>query len=182
VVTISRPQMGEIVSAGQPITVNWQSLDNKAVATQSLLLSLDGGVTFQTVSSFGAETSTFTLNNLPNLEKTTARAEVKIEATDTAGNRGEKVVSFTIGPALTQASFTKPKLIISGIGFTSTNSQAAVTIFINEKTVATTRVAITSNTAITVTGNKKKLNLVKGSNSVRVVVDGVSSNLASFLF
>ncbi|MBK7993975.1 MAG: hypothetical protein IPK14_11310 [Blastocatellia bacterium] len=42
-VTISQPTSNQQVMAGQPIQVNWQSTDNRAVMSQALLLSLDGG-------------------------------------------------------------------------------------------------------------------------------------------
>jgi DNA-binding beta-propeller fold protein YncE len=180
-VTISRPA-GDILPAGQPITVNWQSRDNVTVVSQSLLLSLDGGSSFQTIANFGSDASSFTLNNLPGLDRTTARAQVKITASDAAGNKGEQTAGFTLAPAITQASFAKPTLTITGIGFTSSNTQAAVTVFINNQAIAASRVTINENTTITLRGNKKKLNLVKGNNTVRVVIDGIGSNTTSFSF
>jgi hypothetical protein len=178
-VTISRPA-GDILPAGQPITVNWQSRDNIAVVSQSLLLSLDGGASFQTIANFGGDVSSFTLNNLPGLDRTAARAQVRITANDAAGNRGEQTSSFTLAPAITQASFAKPTLTISGIGFTTNNSQVSVTVFINDQVIAASKTTINGNTTITLRGNKKKLNLIKGNNTVRVVVDGIGSNTASF--
>ncbi|MBI4835879.1 MAG: hypothetical protein HY817_01325, partial [Candidatus Abawacabacteria bacterium] len=52
-VTISQPTANQSLIAGQPIQVRWQSSDNRAVVSQALLLSLDGGQTFTTISSFG---------------------------------------------------------------------------------------------------------------------------------
>jgi hypothetical protein len=62
-VTISQPTTNQQVMAGQPIQVNWQSTDNRAVISQSLLLSLDGGQNFTQVASFGATDNSFILNN-----------------------------------------------------------------------------------------------------------------------
>jgi len=39
-----------------------------------------------------------------------------------------------------------------------------------------------TNTTFTIKGNKKKLDLIKGSNSARLVVNGISSNMGSFMF
>jgi DNA-binding beta-propeller fold protein YncE len=180
-VTISKP-MGEIIPAGQPVTVNWKSTDNTGVVLQALLLSLDGGTTFQTITSFGADATSFVLNNVAGLDKTTSRAQVKITATDAAGNKGEQTANFTLAPAITQASYSKPVLTINGVGFTSNNAQATVTVFINDTAVPAARLTSGTNTVITAKGNKKKLKLVKGSNSVRVMVDGISSNTSSFQF
>jgi hypothetical protein len=55
-------------------------------------------------------------------------------------------------------------------------------LFINDKLITIAPRSVT-NTTFTIKGNKKKLNLIKGSsNSVRLVVDGVSSNMGSFMF
>ncbi|MBK7994776.1 MAG: hypothetical protein IPK14_15760 [Blastocatellia bacterium] len=66
-VTISQPTTNQQVMAGQPIQVNWQSTDNRAVMSQALLLSLNGGQSFTQVASFGATDSSFTLNNIAGL-------------------------------------------------------------------------------------------------------------------
>jgi hypothetical protein len=183
VVEISTPKTNEILSAGQAITVNWNSTDNVGVASQALLLSLNGGTTFQTISSFDGNTATFTLNNVSNLDKTTSNVQIKITATDAAGNNGEQTTSFKLAPVVTQASFTKPTLTINGVGFTSNNSQASVVVLINGKAAASLSVTIQSNTLITVKGNKKKLGLIKGSNnSLKLIIDGVESNIAGFAF
>src|SRR5262249_351039 len=180
-VTIFRP-MGDTIPTGQPISVNWKSTDNVAVVSQSLLVSFDNGATFQTAASFGAESSSFTLSNIAGLEKTTARGLVKIRAEDGAGNIGEQSGGFTLTPAIMQVGYTKPVLTISGIGFQSNNAQATVRVLINGMETAASMTTLGSNSEIRVKGNKKKLRLVKGTNSVQVIVDGVMSNAASFQF
>jgi hypothetical protein len=156
-IVISKP-MNDVITAGQPITVNWRSADNVAVVSQSLLLSLDGGASFQTLSNFGADAVSFTITNAANIDKTTPRGQVKITATDAAGNRGEQTASFTIAPAVTQASFAKPNLTINGIGFLSNNAQASVRLIINGREATAAKATISGNTSITAKGNKKKLN------------------------
>ena len=179
-VTISQPTSNQQVMAGQPIQVNWQSIDNRAVISQSLLLSLDGGQNFIQVASFGATDSSFILNNINNLSLTTPQAIVRITATDAAGNSGQANAQFTINPTITQAVFQAKILTINGIGFMS-NSANVLQLFINDKLITITPRSVT-NTTFTIKGNKKKLNLIKGSNSVRLVVDGISSNMNSFMF
>jgi len=180
-VTISQPTSNQQVMAGQPIQVNWQSTDNRAVISQGLLLSIDGGQSFTQVASFGATDSSFTLNNIAGLSLTTPQAIVRITATDTAGNTGQATAQFTINPTITQASFQAKILTINGIGFMS-NGANNLQLFINDKLITITPRSVT-NTTFTIKGNKKKLNLIKGSsNSVRLVVDGLSSNMGSFIF
>ncbi|MBK7994770.1 MAG: hypothetical protein IPK14_15730 [Blastocatellia bacterium] len=180
-VTISQPTTNQQVMAGQPIQVNWQSTDNRAVISQALLLSLNGGQSFTQVASFGATDSSFTLNNIAGLSLTTPQAIVRITATDAAGNTGQATAQFTINPTITQASFQAKILTINGIGFMS-NGANNLQLFINDKLITIAPRSVT-NTTFTIKGNKKKLNLIKGSsNSVRLVVDGVSSNMGSFMF
>ncbi|MEW6737191.1 MAG: hypothetical protein AB1489_38255 [Acidobacteriota bacterium] len=176
-ITISNPTAGQVLPAGQSITVNWQSTDNVGVASQSLLLSLDGGATFQNVADFGGDVGTFTINNL---DKATANARVKITATDMAGNKGEQVASFMLMPMIIQPTYNKPVLTITGVGFTSSTLQATTKVLINGKEIPTSRFTINSNTSITAKGNKKKLGLKKGNNNVAVVIDNVSSNIVLF--
>lgn len=181
VVTISQPS-GQPFSAGQPITVQWQSVDNVAVATQSILLSLDGGQSFQTLSMFDGTTNSFVINNI---DKFATQAMVKITATDAAGNKGEKTTNFQVAPMLSQATYTKPMLAISGVGFNSAvNGQAVmVKVFINDKEISSkATITVNSNGSINVNGNKMKLGLVKGNNSLRLVVNGLNTNSVNFVF
>ncbi|KAF0247360.1 MAG: YD repeat-/RHS repeat-containing protein, partial [bacterium] len=89
VVTISQPSSNQSLIAGQPIQVNWQSVDNRAVVSQALLLSLDGGKTFATVASFGANDNSFVIKNIEELNITNSQGIVRITATDSSGNIGQ---------------------------------------------------------------------------------------------
>ncbi len=181
-VVISQPTPGQIAIAGQPIQVKWQSTDNRAVANQALLLSVNGGKTFTQIASFGATDSSFVFNssNINQLDLTTPQAIVKITATDSTGNKGEANSLFSIAPAITNATYQAKVLTITGIGFMS-NVNNNVRLFVNDKEVTLTPSGV-SNTSFTIKANKKKLNIVKGNNTVKLVVDGVSSNSFSFQF
>lgn len=61
------------------------------------------------------------------------------------------------------------------------SSSSSISLFVNEKQITVAPKSV-SNTAFTIKGNKKKLNLVKGNNTVRLVVDGTSSNITMFAF
>jgi len=182
-VTISQPTTNTNLVAGSPIQVNWQSTDNRAVVSQALLLSLNGGQSFTQVASFGANDSSFVINNIGglNLDFTTPQAIVRITATDQAGNTGMNNSTFIISPMLSMSSYQAKLLTVNGIGFMSNGNNNNVQIFINGKVVNVAPKTLT-NTTITLKGNKKKLNLTKGGNTVRVIVDGVMSNESSFQF
>jgi hypothetical protein len=181
-ITISQPTTNQSLIAGQPIQVNWQSTDNRAVANQALLLSLDGGATFATVANFGASDNSFVITSIEELNITNSRGIVRITATDTSGNIGQTSTQFTIAPAITNATYQTKLLSISGIGFTSNSSTSTIRLFVNDKEI-TLAPKTNTNTSFTIKGNKKKLNLVKGNNNtVRLVVDGVSSNSSMFSF
>ncbi|MEW6732249.1 MAG: hypothetical protein AB1489_13050 [Acidobacteriota bacterium] len=180
-ITIDNPFAGQVLPAGQSITIGWRSVnvDNVGIASQSLLLSLDGGATFQNIADFGGDVSTFTINNL---DKATANGRVKIIATDLADNQGEEVASFMLMPMIIEPTYNKSILSITGVGFTSSTPEATTKVLINGKEIPTSRVTISDNTSITARGNKKKLGLKKGDNTVQVVVDNVVSNTANFQF
>ncbi|KAF0221998.1 MAG: YD repeat-/RHS repeat-containing protein, partial [bacterium] len=88
-VTISQPSSNQSLIAGQSIQVKWQSVDNRAVANQALLLSLDGGKTFATVATFGASDNSFVIKNIEELNITNSQGIVRITATDSSGNIGQ---------------------------------------------------------------------------------------------
>ncbi|MFY9225069.1 MAG: beta-propeller fold lactonase family protein [Blastocatellia bacterium] len=185
-VTISQPSSNQRVIAGQPIQVSWASTDNRAVVSQSLLLSLNGGQSFTQVASFGANDSSFVLNNINNinLSFTTPQAIVRITATDQAGNTGQSNSTFIISPMLSMGSYTDKILNISGIGFMANVGQGqaqSLQVFVNDSLVNVAPTSVNNN-SITIKGNKKKLGVVKGANNVRVVVNGVMSNSVSFQF
>jgi hypothetical protein len=185
-VTISLPSSNQRVIAGQPIQVNWTSTDNRAVVSQSLLLSVDGGQSFTQVASLGATANSFVLNNINNisLDFTTPQAVVRITATDQAGNTGQSNSTFIISPMLSMGSYTDKVLNISGIGFMANVGQGqaqSLQVFVNDSLVNVTPTTA-SNNSISIKGNKKKLGIVKGANTVRVVVNGVMSNSVSFQF
>jgi hypothetical protein len=76
---------------------------------------------------------------------------------------------------ITGASFQKPTFTVNGTNFTTMN----IMVKINGQDVS----ALISNrsvSAISLTGNKKKLNLKKGANSIVVIANGLTSNTFSF--
>jgi hypothetical protein len=179
-VTISQPTQSQSIIAGQAIQVKWQSTDNRAVVSQALLLSFDNGRTFSQIASFGATDSSFTLSNIDKLSFTTPQAIVKITAIDSTGNKGEANATFTISPAIINVAYQTKVLTITGIGFMS-NVNNNIKLIVNDKEVTLTPSNV-SNSSFIIKGNKKKLNITKGSNTIRLVVDGVMSNSIQFTF
>ena len=181
VVTISQPSVNERLIAGQPIQVKWQSVDNRAVTTQSLLISFDGGNSFNQVANLGASDSSFVINNISQLNLTSSQVIVKITATDMSGNKGEANRTFIITPAITNATYQSKVLNLMGIGFMSNSSSSTTKLFINGKEIALPPTSV-SNTSFTLKGNKKKLGITRGNNIVKLVIDNTESNSLMFSF
>lgn len=181
VVVISTPTQNQSLIAGQTVEVKWQSTDNIAVASQSLLLSLDGGKTFATVSEFGATDNSFTIGSIEELNITNSKGIVRVIATDSSGNLGQASINFVIAPAIVTATYQSKVLTLLGIGFISNASNSTTKLFINNKEIKLTPITL-FNTTFRLKANKKKLSLLRGDNTVRLVVDGISSNSFSFTF
>jgi hypothetical protein len=181
VVTIAQPTANQKLIAGQAIDVKWQSTDNRQLVSQALQLSLDGGNTFATVASFGASDNSFIINNIAELAMTNAQAVVRITATDSSGNIGQASVMFSMSSAITTAVYQAKVLSIAGIGFISNASGSTTRVFVNEKEITITPTML-SNNNLTIKGSKKKLGIIRGNNTVRLLVNGVSSNTLSFSF
>ncbi len=90
------PSGGEVFSPGQQVKITWQAQDNTAIASQDVLLSLDGGKTFpMTIASGLTGVREFSWS-VPAVDTTTAR--IKIVAKDLSGNLGQAMTpkDFTI--------------------------------------------------------------------------------------
>jgi hypothetical protein len=181
VVTIAQPSANQRLIAGQPIDVKWQSTDNRQLVSQTLQLSLDGGKTFATVANFGASDNSFIINNIEELNITNAQGIVRITATDTSGNIGQASVMFSTSSAITSATYQAKILSLTGIGFISNANGSTTKLFVNEREITITPTML-SNNSLTIKGNKKKLGIARGNNTVRLLVNGVSSNTLPFTF
>ena len=89
--------------------------------------------------------------------------------------------TFIISPMVMMASYQAKTLSVSGIGFMSNSGNNNLQVFINGKQVNVSVMNLTNN-SFSLKGNKKKLNLTKGSNTINLVIDGVMSNQISFQF
>jgi sugar lactone lactonase YvrE len=76
-----------------------------------------------------------------------------------------------VTPVITGAMYRKPALSIGGSNFGSSPG-----VFINDQDV-TSRITSINNTAIVLKGNRKKLNLRKGRNEIKVSAGGMVSNI-----
>jgi hypothetical protein len=183
-VIISNPATNSSLIAGQSIQVNWNSVDNRAIASQSLLISFDGGQSFMTVADFGAADNSFVISNIDKLNLTTSQAIIRITAKDLAGNAGQANTQFIIKPMISVVNYQTKILTITGLGFQSNSMPSGnsnIQILINNKVITLAPKSL-NNMSITIKGNKKKLNLVKGNNTVQVMVDSISSDQSSFQF
>lgn len=180
-ITIINPQANSVSPAGQPIVVNWRTVDNVGATIQQLDLSSDGGDSFRNIATFDGNASSFRLT-ARELDRSGARFQVRISAMDAEENRGEQAVSFSVAPVITMANYAKPTLTISGTGFTGANSQAQVRVLLNGAELAASAVKMVDNNTITVKGNKKRLKLNSGNNTLQVFVDNIASNTTGVIF
>ncbi len=74
---------------------------------------------------------------------------------------------------IADVTFNKPSLVINGVGF-----RAEAKVSINDLDVSKSITSITSS-QITLKGNKKKLNLKKGVNTITITENGIISNVFS---
>lgn len=87
------------------------------------------------------------------------------------------VIVNAVKPMIANASYTKPNLSISGSNF---DSNARVII---NGVDSSSRISNQASSSISLKGNKKKLNLVKGANTVVIInADGSTSNTFTFSF
>ncbi|MBI3949103.1 MAG: PKD domain-containing protein [Acidobacteria bacterium] len=95
-VTVVAPSAGQIVSPGTVFTIAWNSSDNVGVTSHDILLSTNGGASYNTtiVSGLGGNQQSFNWT-VPNLNTTQAR--IRVRAFDAAGNVGQDDTgNFTI--------------------------------------------------------------------------------------
>lgn len=88
-VKLLAPLGGEKVRAGTPLIVNWESMDDRAVASHEVLLSTDGGQTYGAVATGLSGTTKSFVYHIPATQKRVKEARIKVVARDDAGNSGE---------------------------------------------------------------------------------------------
>ncbi|MEW6735170.1 MAG: hypothetical protein AB1489_28015, partial [Acidobacteriota bacterium] len=103
----------------------------------------------------------------------TQGGRVTVRVTDPLGLSAETSFNVTVQKTvrITDVTFSKPNLFISGIGF----GTSGVVVRINDVDVSSRIVGSPSDNAITLKGSKKKLNIKSGPNTFVVISGGVSS-------
>lgn len=87
-VEIISPADGQKMKRNKRSTIEWESVDNVAVVSQDVLLSLDGGQSFMTLAS-GLPNSSSSFDFTPASDHKTKKAIVRVIAKDAAGNQGQ---------------------------------------------------------------------------------------------
>lgn len=156
------------VRGGEVRTIPVSATD--ANAGDVLRLSLVSGPAFVTLADNGNGTGTIRV--APALSDTTG-GPVTIQVTDAAGASARTTFNVTVQRAvqITAASYAKPNLFISGVGF----GQSGAVVSINGQSVSA-RVIGQNDNSITLKGSKKKLGLRSGPNQITVTSGGVTSN------
>jgi hypothetical protein len=94
-VAVLGPAEGTVLQGGQQVEVRWRSNDATGVASHRVLLSVDGGASFNLVARGLAGSADRLTWTVPRVA--TTRARLRVEALDDSGNRGAALgPSFTI--------------------------------------------------------------------------------------
>jgi pimeloyl-ACP methyl ester carboxylesterase len=108
-VGVSTPNGGEFLRAGR-FTIRWTASDNVAIASQDILLSVDGGASFQTqiAANLPGDVRSFPWDVPSTLVTTQAR--IRVVARDTAGNmaQDDSNTSFTVDPVAPAVTVVTP--------------------------------------------------------------------------
>lgn len=96
IVKLLSPTGGEKVRAGTPLTVSWESIDDRSLASHEVLLSIDGGQSYNAIATGLSGSTTNFIYNIPATQKRAKNARIKVVARDGAGNSGEDTRDFVI--------------------------------------------------------------------------------------
>ncbi|MCS6884736.1 MAG: hypothetical protein RMM17_02900 [Acidobacteriota bacterium] len=161
------PIENQRVAIGQVLTVDVQANDpNGNSGLRLLLLSAPSYVTLQDLGSGRG-----LLRIAPQVGD--KDGSVTLQAIDPGGLTAQ--ISFNIairsGPTITTVTYSKPNLTINGTGFGITGAKVSI-----NGVDTSPRIQSQNDTTIILNGNKKKLNIKKGTNTVTVTTqDGLSA-------
>lgn len=156
------------VSAGQAVSVPISASDPDT--NDQLFLSLVSGPAFVSISDNGNGTGS--LRIAPDITAT-AGGPVTVQVRDRAGLTARTTFNVNVrrAVAINVASYAKPNLFISGIGF----GQSGAIVTINGQNQSA-RIIGQSDNSITLKGSRKKLGIRSGPNQIQVTAGGIQSN------
>jgi hypothetical protein len=162
----------QMLSAGQVIELPVSAMDDNQSSLSLSLVSAPGYVSLRDNGNG---------NGVVRIAPSTGAQSgtVTIRATNFGGLTAQTSFQVTVvgGVTITNASFSKPVLTILGSGFMTSGAVVKVNNLDVSKAISSQ-----TDTKIELKGNKKKLGLQKGQNTVVVIVNGVASNTATFNF
>lgn len=162
------------ITAGETRTVQVQASDPDGNAGLQLLLV--SAPSFVTLVDNGSGSGVITI--APSSTETQGGI-VTVRAIDAGGLSAQTSFNITVQPlpkvSITNATYAKPILTITGSGFGSSGAVVRV-----NGTDVSSRITGTSDSTITLKGNKKKLSLRAGANQISVTVGSTVSNTFTF--
>jgi hypothetical protein len=166
--TIASISAQTVQAGGAPVNVPVSATDPNG--NVGLRLSINSSLPFVSLTDNGNGTGTIRI--APSLSDTASGA-VTVTVTDPGGLTANTTFNVTVNKAvqIVAASYAKPNLFISGVGFGSSGAKVSV----NGQDVSA-RIIGQTDQSITVKGNKKKLNLKTGPNNITVTSNGITSN------
>ncbi|MEW6733768.1 MAG: hypothetical protein AB1489_20740 [Acidobacteriota bacterium] len=173
VLSVNRPPSiatipDQIVRVGESKTLVIQA--NDPDGNIGLRFSIESGLSY----IFPADTGngTFTLRiTVPPSE--TAGGRITVRVSDLAGLSAQTSFNLIVrkGVGINSVVPARPRLFISGFGFGLSGAQ----VIINGQDVSRQSIG-QSDTAITLKGSRRKLNLRAGANQIQVISEGIASN------
>ena len=160
------------IKAGEPKVI--RIMANDPGGSNGLKFSVSSGPSFVTLIDNGNATATLLI--APPINQSQG-GRVTIEVTNSFGQKANTSFNILLAKSvvITVANYTKPTLFVAGNGFQGTN----IIIQVNGKDVASF-IVNRVDTAITLKGTRKKLNLKSGNNQINIILDGVVSNSFNF--
>ncbi|MEW6735106.1 MAG: S53 family peptidase [Acidobacteriota bacterium] len=171
-----QPNGGEFLEKNSPFMIRWRVSESLAasITSQDLLLSTDGGATFQAIAT-GLDRSMRSFEaNLAELVSANARFRVRVR-TDMSNeviDTSDALVNIGTGLRIEFAQYLQglERLEIMGSGFLNT-----ARIIINDRKIKRKPKLLSTGDTLILTGKMKKLKLKQGENQVIVEVEGVRS-------
>lgn len=169
------PIGNKVLFAGSSLNVNVSASDF-VDSNNHLNLSLSYAPNYVSLTDNGNGTGLITIK--PGFE-VAETSPVVVRATNSKGLSVELSFNVTVFASLTifNARFSKASFTIKGTGFGTAGAQ----VIVNSKDI-TSLLSSQTNTNLLLQGNKKELNIKKGSNSVVVLARGMNSNVFVFNF
>ncbi len=127
-VKVISPNGGEVIECGASYDILWSANDNRGVASVTILLSIDGGISFSDTIAAGEENDGSYTWLVPGI--TSDMARMKVIASDAQGNRGsdssDADFSLSGGLATITRDYLPSDIVLQVMGSNPTNRASLI--------------------------------------------------------